>query len=147
MGQCSGGVAVAAVAVAVWLIALSGYDLRQRRLPNWLTVPGAALILVGAALMGRGAAALAGAAALSGLYLVVHLVSPRSLGGGDVKLAVGLGALTGMFGADVWWLAALGAPLLTALVAIGAVVRGATTVAHGPSMCLASAAAVALFLG
>ncbi len=36
------------------------------------------------------------------------------MGAGDVKLAIGIGALTGAFGVDVWALAALGAPLLTA---------------------------------
>ena len=68
------------------------------------------------------------------------------MGAGDVKLALGLGALTGCFGVDVWLLAALAAPLLTA--AIGIVARigwSVKAVAHGPSMCLASA--VVLVLG
>jgi leader peptidase (prepilin peptidase)/N-methyltransferase len=67
------------------------------------------------------------------------------MGAGDVKLALGLGALTGCFGADVWLLAAIAAPLLTAVA--GTVARlgwAARTVAHGPSMCLASAAALGL---
>ena len=42
------------------------------------------------------------AAALMLLYLGVHLVAPAGMGAGDVKLAIGLGALTGAFGADVW---------------------------------------------
>lgn len=131
----------------IWLVALCGYDIRQRRLPNWLTLPGAAVILIAAAISGHGLAALTGAAALTALYLLVHLVSPRSMGGGDVKLAAGLGALTGAFGVDVWVLAALAAPLLTAVWALVAVARRADrTVPHGPSMCLASAAAVALVL-
>lgn len=132
------------LAVGVWLTVLSIYDLRQRRLPNMLTLPGAVLILVAAACAGRGTPALLGAVALAGLYLLVHLVSPRSMGAGDVKLALGLGALTGAFGADVWLLAALGAPLCTAALAVAAAVRGVPTVPHGPSMCVASAAAVAL---
>jgi leader peptidase (prepilin peptidase) / N-methyltransferase len=69
------------------------------------------------------------------------------MGAGDVKLALGLGALTGCFGLQVWLLAAMGAPVLTA--AIGAVARlgwSAMKVPHGPSMCLASASAVALAL-
>lgn len=67
------------------------------------------------------------------------------MGGGDVKLALGLGALTGMFGADVWALAAIGAPLITAGYAVVLLLRrSGRTVPHGPSMCLASAAAVAL---
>ncbi|MEW2480437.1 A24 family peptidase [Mycobacterium sp. NPDC049093] len=139
------GVGVTVIAGS-WLLALSGYDIAERRLPNWLTLPGAVLILIVAAAAGRGGAALTGALALSVLYLVAHLVTPRSLGGGDVKLAIGLGALTGAFGIDVWLLAALAAPLLTSVLALGAAVRGKRTVPHGPSMCTASAVAVALVL-
>lgn len=134
------------LAVGVWLTALSIYDVWQRRLPNMLTLPGAVLILGAAACAGRGTPAALGAVALAGLYLLVHLVSPRSMGAGDVKLALGLGALTGAFGADVWLLAALGAPVGTAALAVAAAVRGVRTVPHGPSMCVASAAAVALAL-
>lgn len=139
------GVGVTVIA-CVWLLLLSGYDIAERRLPNWLTLPGAVLALVVAAVAARGLAALAGATALSGLYLAVHLLSPRAMGGGDVKLAVGLGAMTGAFGVDVWLLAALAAPVLTAGLAFGAAVRGIRTVPHGPSMCTASAVAVALVL-
>lgn len=129
----------------VWLTLLSDYDLRQRRLPNWLTLPGAVAVPAIAAWAGRGTAALAGAAVLAGVYLLVHLVSPAGLGAGDVKLAVGLGALTGSFGADVWLLAAVGAPLLTGVWGlVAAATRGGRTVPHGPSMCLASAVAAAL---
>ena len=61
------------------------------------------------------------------------------MGAGDVKLAIGLGALTGAFGPDVWMLAALGAPVLTALLAMGQLAFGAgSSVPHGPSMCLAT---------
>ena len=134
------------IAVALfWMGALSAYDVRHRRLPNWLTLPGFAVILLCAGASGHGAAALLGAGALSAVYLLVHLVSPTAMGGGDVKLALGLGALTGCFGADVWLLAALGAPLLTGATAVVAVLRrSGPSVPHGPSMCLASVAAVSL---
>jgi leader peptidase (prepilin peptidase)/N-methyltransferase len=136
---------MAAGAVVLWMGVLSAYDLRQRRLPNWLTLPGAGVILLGAAVGGRGWPALAGAAALALAYLLVHVVAPAAMGAGDVKLAIGLGALTGCFGAAVWFLAALGAPLLTALWGVVAVLRrSGPTVPHGPSMCVASAGAVAL---
>jgi len=136
---------MAAVVVVLWMGALSSYDVIQRRLPNWLTLPGAVVILIGAAVAGRGLPALAGAGALGAVYLLVHLAAPAAMGAGDVKLAVGLGALTGCFGAGVWCLAGLGAPLLTGLWALVAVLRrSGTAVPHGPSMCLASIAAVAL---
>jgi len=130
--------------VLVWMAALCVCDIRQRRLPNALTLPGAGAIMLAAALAGRGLPAAAGAAALTGLYLLVHLVAPAGMGAGDVKLAIGLGALTGCFGVHVWFLAALGGPLLTALWGVVALWRGVRTVPHGPAMCLASAAAVAL---
>ena len=131
-----------------WLTVLSCYDIRQRRLPNLLTMPGAVVILIGAVAAGRGSAALAGAAALTGLYLVVHLADPTAMGAGDVKLAVGLGALTGCFGVGVWFLAALTAPVLTTLVGLTRrLISGAAgALPHGPSMCLATAAASGLTL-
>jgi leader peptidase (prepilin peptidase)/N-methyltransferase len=47
------GVWVAVVCVLVWLTALSFYDVRERRLPNSLTMPGAAVVLAIAAAHGR----------------------------------------------------------------------------------------------
>ncbi|MET0475377.1 MAG: A24 family peptidase [Mycobacterium sp.] len=134
---------MAAVCAVAWLTALVVYDVGQRRLPNALTLPGAVVILTVATLAGRGTSALLGALVLAALYLGVHLVAPAAMGAGDVKLAIGVGALTGAFGAEVWVLAAVGAPLLTALWGI-ATMRGGGTVPHGPSMCVATLAAVAL---
>ncbi|MDT5201106.1 MAG: leader peptidase (prepilin peptidase) / N-methyltransferase [Mycobacterium sp.] len=138
-------IAIAAVVLG-WLAVLSVYDVTQRRLPNALTLPGGGVIVVGAVVAGHGPTALAGAAVLTTVYLLVHLVSPTAMGAGDVKLAIGLGALAGCFGAAVWFLAALAAPLLTALLGVAAAVRGAASVPHGPSMCLATAGAAGLAL-
>jgi len=136
---------VAGVCVLMWLTALSLYDVRARRLPNWLTMPGAAAILTVAAIHGRGVPAVVGAVALFAVYAVVHLVSPTAMGAGDVKLAIGIGALTATFGNDVWLLAALGAPVLTAGWALVSMMhRSEQTVPHGPSMCVAAVAAMAL---
>lgn len=139
------GAGAAGVCVLVWLAVLSFYDIRERRLPNWLTMPGAAVIIATAAMYGRGGPAVLGAVALFAGYVVLHLVSPAAMGAGDVKLAIGIGALTGSFGTDVWVLAAIGAPLLTAgWAVVAALRRSGTTVPHGPSMCLAAASATAL---
>lgn len=133
---------VAGISVLAWLAALSLYDIRERRLPNWLTVPGALVILAVAAAAGRGGPSMTGAGALTVLYLLVHLTAPAAMGAGDVKLAAGVGGLTGAFGLDVWALAAMAAPLLTAVVAVvSALRRSQTAVPHGPSMCLATLAA------
>lgn len=136
---------VAGGCVLAWLMVLSWYDVRERRLPNWLTLPGAAVILTTATAQGRGAPALLGAVALFAIYVVVHSASPAAMGAGDVKLAIGVGALTGTFGSDVWLLATLGAPLLTAGWGLVAVVRrSGPTVPHGPSMCAAAALATCI---
>jgi len=139
------GAGVACAFVSAWLVVLCVYDVRERRLPNWLTMPGAVVILAVAAAAGRGVPAFLGAIGLAGLYLVVHLISPAAMGAGDVKLAAGVGGLTGAFGFEVWVLSAVAAPLLTAIWACVCVARrSGTTVPHGPSMCLATAAATTL---
>src|ERR1700752_101748 len=130
-------------AVLLWMAALTGYDVRQRRLPNWLTLPGVAGVMLVATRAGNARAPAVGAGLLAALYLLVHVAAPAAMGASDVKLALGLGALTGCFGADVWLLAAVAAPLLNAVVGMVARVGwAAKTVAHGPSMCQASAAAL-----
>lgn len=139
------GGALAGVGVLGWAATLSAIDLKCRRLPNVLTISGAVLILAGAAACGRGVPALLGGFALGGLYLAVHLCAPAALGGGDVKLAVALGALTGSLGSPAWIIAALGAPVLTAAVGTVAVLRWRChVVPHGPSMCAASMVAAAV---
>jgi leader peptidase (prepilin peptidase) / N-methyltransferase len=157
------GAGLAVACVVAWLAALTVYDVRQRRLPNALTLPGAVVVLIAAALAGRGTPALFGALALTAIYLAVHLSVPAAMGAGDVKLAIGVGALTGAFGVDAWILAAVAAPLMTAVWGIVVLARGvratgscteaseatgtstaARAVAHGPSMCVATLAAVAL---
>lgn len=125
----------------MWLGALTVCDLRSRRLPNVLTLPGAIVVAAVAAVSGRGTAAAVGALALAGAYLLVHLVSPAAMGAGDVKLALGIGALSGAFGAAAWMVAALGAPLLTALWGL---LSRRSVLPHGPAMCLATAVAVAM---
>lgn len=72
---------VVAVVVA-WLLVLSYTDIRHRRLPNLFTLPGAGAMLLGALVAGRGTAALAGSAALTSVYLLVHLLAPAALGAG-----------------------------------------------------------------
>lgn len=135
----------ACLVVLAWAAALTAIDLRRRRLPDVLTLTGAVVVLVVCIGCGRGLSAVLGALALAVPYLLIHLVEPAGLGGGDVKLAIGLGALTGALGAPVWVLAALGAPVLTAVLGtVAMLVRGATAVPHGPSMCLASLGAAAL---
>ena len=82
-------------AALLWMAALTGYDIRQGRLPNWLTLPGFAVILLVAAVSGHGAAAALGAGLLTAVYLLIHAVAPAAMGAGDVKLMAAVGSLAG----------------------------------------------------
>jgi len=102
----------------LWCVTLAVIDVRVRRLPNALTGPGAVAVLGYALAVGRPGAAVAGAILLAFPYLLVHLVAPAACGAGDAKLAVGVGAAAGLGGSQAWLIAALGAPMLTAIAGV-----------------------------
>ena len=71
-------------------------DLRSRRIPNWLTVPGLVVGIAGNGIIGGWSGlktSLLGAGL--GLLLLLPFVFLRSLGAGDWKLAGALGAIVG----------------------------------------------------
>lgn len=157
-GALSGATAPA-LAVAAWLtlaaylwfaaasIALTAIDLELQRLPDAIVLPSLAVVL----LLLAGAAGLAGewgrlvtilvaAAALFAFYFLIVLVYPQGMGGGDVKLAPLIGAVTGSVG----WAAVavgafagflIGAAIGLTLMAAGRVKRK-QGVPFGPSMLL-----------
>ncbi|MEU6774519.1 A24 family peptidase [Streptomyces sp. NPDC046759] len=97
--------------LAAWLllapvgVLLAVVDLRVQRLPDPLTLPlpAAALALLGLAALlpehgGHWLTALYGAPALGAGYFVLFLINPSGMGFGDVKLAVGMGAVLGWYG-------------------------------------------------
>ncbi|MGW3652255.1 prepilin peptidase [Streptomyces sp. NPDC000878] len=86
-------------------VLLAVVDFRVQRLPDLLTLPlaAAALVLLGVAALlpehaGDWLTALLGALVLGGAYFVLFLISPNGMGFGDVKLALGLGAVLGWYG-------------------------------------------------
>ncbi|WP_078655832.1 prepilin peptidase [Streptomyces fulvoviolaceus] len=97
--------------LAVWLllapvgVLLTVVDFRVQRLPDALTLPlaAAALALLGLVEFvpehaGEWTTALLGALALGSAFFVLFLINPGGMGFGDVKLALGLGAVLGWYG-------------------------------------------------
>ncbi|AFU03625.1 prepilin peptidase [Nocardia brasiliensis] len=143
---------LAFAALLAWCAVLSVSDLRHRRLPNELTGSGAVAVLGYALSTTQFTAALLGAGLLALPYLVIHLLAPTAFGAGDVKLAVPLGAAAALGGGQAWVLAALGAPVLTAVAGLVLLLtRHLRTPAnpppplpHGPAMCLTTVTALAV---
>ncbi|QIS13458.1 prepilin peptidase [Nocardia arthritidis] len=151
MTRLKGMSSVAFAALVLWCAVLSVIDIRERRLPNALTGAGALGVLGYALYTAQFTAALVGAALLALPYLAVHLVTPTGFGAGDVKLAVGLGGAAMLGGARALALAAVAAPVLTALIGTILLIRRRVTggaapgpIPHGPAMCLATVSAILL---
>jgi len=96
-------------------VALAAIDLQVQRLPDRVTLPAypaLLALLVVAALVGHQAWPLARAAlgglALGGIYLLLGLIRPGGIGGGDIKLAGLVGLALGWLG----WRAVLGGAAL-----------------------------------
>jgi len=93
------------LAIAAGLVALSVIDLEHFLLPNRIVYPlaVATIVLLALAAAGDDAWTAFGRALLGGVVAMValgllHLVSPRSMGFGDVKLAFVLGLVLGWLG-------------------------------------------------
>ena len=127
------------LAALAWLallgVPLAVIDVRSRRLPDGLTLPAFAgvVLLLGAAAVadhryGHFGQAIGGAAALAGFYLALMAIRPGGMFLGDVKLAASVGAalaavsgpavLTGTFAAFV-----LAAACALVLIALGRMTR------------------------
>jgi leader peptidase (prepilin peptidase) / N-methyltransferase len=126
-------------------VLLSGADLIARRLPDRLTLPAypVVAILLGVAALTTGdagvlARAAPGAVLWAGGYAAVRLLAPAALGGGDVKLAGSLGALTAATSWSGWVLAVLAANVVTAALAVPTRMLGYRDLPHGPAMLAAA---------
>jgi prepilin peptidase CpaA len=115
------GIEIALLAV---LLVAAIYDVRFRRIPNWVTVSGAALGLVLNAIIGWGLPgvwfSLRGLGLGFGVYFVLYVM--HAMGAGDVKLMAAVGALVG-------WQDWVGIFVVTAL--LGGVMAGILAASHG----------------
>ena len=101
-------------------------DLRERRLPDRLVLPAypsLGLLLFLAAIEEDAWPKLLGAFACSvwlfASYLLLRLINPAGLGGGDVKLAAPIGLLIGWFGWQSLWVATAATFIAAACFAVG----------------------------
>jgi leader peptidase (prepilin peptidase) / N-methyltransferase len=134
-------------------VLLTVVDLQHRLLPNRVLAPvfgaGAVLLLGAAALTGDWTALLRaglGAATLFAVFLVLALISPRSLGMGDVKLAGLIGLFLGWLGWTTLILGALAGFVVQALVALvllaGRRIGLRSELPFGPAMLLGATLAI-----
>jgi leader peptidase (prepilin peptidase)/N-methyltransferase len=134
-------------------VLLAVIDLRHRLLPNRVVGPalaGGAVLLAAAAALDqqwtpllRGAL---GAAALFVCFLVLALISPRSLGMGDVKLAALLGLYLGWLGGEVLLIGAAAGFVVQAVAALALLATGRVglrgELPFGPAMLAGAALAI-----
>ncbi|GAA1843949.1 prepilin peptidase [Microbacterium koreense] len=114
------------IAFAALSITLAVIDIRTHRLPNAIVLPAYPVTLVVLTVCcllgedwGRLARGLIGALALFVFYLALRLMSPRGMGGGDVKLAGLLGLLLAWVGWTALAVGTLAGFVLGGLYGIG----------------------------
>lgn len=143
------------LAFASALVAISAIDLELRIIPKSIVWPvlaaGIALMGVAAVLDGdrdRLLTALGGAAAGFAVFLLIHLISPRGMGFGDVRLAALIGLFLGWLGWGHVALGLFGGFLLGSIAGIGAIAAGRSrksALPFGPFM--ASGALLTVWFG
>lgn len=145
------------LAFAAAATVLTIVDLAEHRLPNAVVFPTlvvvAALLVLASAMTGAWIPllwALGGAAAMFTVYFLLALISPSSMGMGDVKLALVIGLLLGWFGLNAWLIGLLAAFVFGGVAAVVALALHRVTlrgsIPFGPSM-LAGALAAVLLVG
>ncbi len=134
------------VVVAGLLIVQTPMDLRTRHLSRWATVIAVALVgaviavdVIGDGVVRSGVVAFGVAVVVGAVYALLHRLSPRSLGWGDVLLVAPLGLALGYVAADrvaVWQLLASSTGAVHALVLRR--MRGASGIPFGPHLLVAA---------
>lgn len=146
VGDYAGWAALPAFLYFAWLtVGLIWIDADVHRLPDGLVLPSYPVLLVllvvataGLGLWSELVRGLACMAAIWGVFFVLHLASPASLGFGDVKLAGLIALLLGWIGVYQAVIAVMAGVIIGGLVAlvmlVGRRVGLASHVAYGPPL-------------
>ena len=130
----------------ITLIPAAAIDLRERRLPDVWVGAAAAVFLAASTIewfVGTSptiGAALAGAVVVGGPILLLHLVSPASMGFGDVKAALVIGLAVGSVD---WHLGLVALTLAAGTAGALGIARRVRTLAFGPFLVLGGGLALA----
>jgi leader peptidase (prepilin peptidase)/N-methyltransferase len=136
------GIAPAPTLAVAVLCPAALVDLRERRLPDrWAMSAATVLVMmtVVAELVGDPPAVtslVAGVLVMAGPLLLLHLVSPRAMGFGDVKAAIVLGAALGWID---WRLGLVTLSIAAASAAAVGIARRLDTIVFGPFLVAATA--------
>jgi len=145
--------------VLLWLILvifgvpLTIIDATLHRLPDLLTASlfiASAAVIIGDALYhhqyDRLIPSLIGSVALPAFYLALMIISRGGMGMGDVKLAAGLGLVTGYFGVRTVLVGSFAAYILGSVIGVGLMILGKagrkTAIPFGPFMLVGQAIAL-----
>ncbi len=139
------GVAWAAAQALLAFIAV--FDVATRRVPNWVTVPAALVIVVLRVAFTSSSlveAAVAGSAAFIA-FLLIALLTRGGMGMGDVKLAGLLGLLLGRAALPALLVGIILGGIASGLVIVARRGGRGHTIAYAPYLCLGGAVAILAF--
>lgn len=129
----------------LWAGTLAAYDLRSRRLPDWLTLPAVPVVWAVAVGTGQWWSVIGGLAWFLLCVLPGRCSTRLRTGGGDAKLALSLGCVAAMAGQVPGVLFAV---FIASLVTLGLLAaprvrrRGSDDLPHGPGMLIGTAVVV-----
>lgn len=142
-----GGDLVAVTGALAMGTAAASVDLRTHRIPNRMVALSAGAAGIGVAVAslqgapGSAAGASTGALCFAGPLFVTHVIAPRAIGFGDVKLAAALGLALGLIDPRLGILALC---LASGTTAATGIVARRSTLPLGPGLIVGSLLAVAL---
>ena len=132
---------LAVAAFVVTLGVVSVIDLEQRRIPNRIVLPAAAIAVVAIALLepGQLKSSIVGGAAACLFFLAPALLVPRAVGAGDAKLALLIGLVLGVNVVQALVVTSFAAGAFAAVLIVAGGSNRQRTIPLGPFLALGAA--------